>query len=452
MNTEHTAVRSEDCTPCLSAPKKQFAPSKTDFVFALIFTALGYFYIHAMTEWFDFPAIGLYQWFTVAYAVCVLAYLYACRIKPPVLSYFWLGTFLLVSACMQFIPSSLMGLQNLFVHGAAVYWTLCAAGCLAEQKTGSFLPLDVLSGFIILPFGNFFKKIRVIFHALCKSKSGKRAAAAALGGAICLVIFAFVLPLLSAADAGFQLLLANFFDWFNRNCLLFCARFALSLPVSAWLYGLVYGCVHREGTDVISPEQVRKSGKSLRILPLTTVYTAVGGVCAAYFVFILLQGQYLFGGFFGKIPLSFSVAEYARSGFFELCRISAINLGILLCANIFGRIAHCESRVLRALNTALCALSLLLVSTAFAKMALYIGTFGLTPKRVLATAGLVWFAVVFVCVLIWQWRRVSIMRVAAVTATILLCALSLSNFDNTIADYNTKNGFDNVDGYSYNNF
>ncbi len=450
MNPKISAVSSESCAPCFLAPKKEFAPDKTDFIFALVFACLGFLYLTFITDW---HIDWLFQAFTLAYPACVLAYLYAKKIKVPVLSYFWLGVFLLVSGTTLFAPSyTLSGWQQLCVHGIAVYWTLYATGKLTEDKTGNFLPLDLLQGFILTPFGNFFKSARVIWYTLRKTKSGKRAGAVALGFVFCLVIFAVILPLLSAADVGFAAILSGFAVWFNQNCLLLCVRLVLMLPVWAWLYGLVFGCVNGDCIGTISPDALRKTGGQMRVLPITTVCTALAGVCAAYALFIALQGKYLFGGFFGAVPDFTSVAQYARSGFFELCRIAAVNLGILLAANLFGRVAHSDSRALRILNTILCALSLLLVSTAFAKMALYIGTFGLTPKRVLAAVGLVWFAVVFVCALAGQWRRVAVVRVAAVTAAILLCCLSISDFDDTIAAYNAKNGFDNVSVSSYNDF
>ena len=63
----------------------------------------------------------------------------------------------------------------------------------------------------------------------------------------------------------------------------------------------------------------------LRTVPerLWTVVMAV--FAAVYILFFAVQSSYLFGAFSRTLPEDFTVAQYAREGFFELCRVMAIN-------------------------------------------------------------------------------------------------------------------------------
>ena len=121
-----------------------------------------------------------------------------------------------------------------------------------------------------------------------------------------------------------------------------------------------------------------------KALPARFFLAYENGICLLYTSFISMQAKYLFGAFWGALPEGFSYSEYARQGFFELCRVAAINIVILLAANVMSRAQAAENCLLRVCNTALSALTLLLLATAAAKMALYIAAYGLTVKRVLA--------------------------------------------------------------------
>ena len=77
---------------------------------------------------------------------------------------------------------------------------------------------------------------------------------------------------------------------------------------------------------------MRKHGASaetvlpkLRVVPEAVWLAALGVFSVLYLAFFFVQGRYLFGAFTRTLPESFTVAEYARQGFFELCRVMAIN-------------------------------------------------------------------------------------------------------------------------------
>ena len=96
-----------------------------------------------------------------------------------------------------------------------------------------------------------------------------------------------------------------------------------------------------------------------------------------------------------------------------------------------------ELRILRILNITIAVITLVLIATAFSKMALYIGVYGLTMRRLMPCVFMVFMAAVFVALIVLQSRSFSIVRFSLVTGAIMLCALSLSNPDAMVVRYNT---------------
>ncbi|MBD9256061.1 MAG: GNAT family N-acetyltransferase [Ruthenibacterium lactatiformans] len=263
------------------------------------------------------------------------------------------------------------------------------------------------------------------------------------GVALALLCLCFVLPLLMAADDGFASLLSGFVGrlaaWFSGwrdSWTEFVVKVFFALPTALYLYGLVYGAVRGRRACVYDKKEVCAVQRGLRFAPRSTVLTALFVLCAVYLLFISMQAKYLFGAFWGALPEGFSYSEYARQGFFELCRVAAINIVLLLAANVMSRAQAAENCLLRVCNTALSALTLLLLATAAAKMALYIAAYGLTVKRVLASVFLVWMACVFVCVILRQFRTVALVRVAVFLGAVLFALLCVLPVGDGISTYN----------------
>ncbi len=158
-----------------------------------------------------------------------------------------------------------------------------------------------------------------------------------------------------------------------------------------------------------------------------------------YITFITSQLPYLFSAFSGVVPPGWeSYAEFARRGFFELCVIAVINLLVLTGTHLGLEKTKRQSTVPRVLNTLLAVLTLVLIATAFSKLALYISIFGLTVQRLLPGVFLIFLVIVFGAVTIRQSLRFSVMRLAAFTGTTLLCLLCIINTDALVVNYNAS--------------
>ena len=104
---------------------------------------------------------------------------------------------------------------------------------------------------------------------------------------------------------------------------------------------------------------------------------------ALYLLFFCVQAGHLFGAFYGNVPGSLTAAQYAREGFFQLCAVMAINIGLLAFAAKFTPIPVRNHGFLKGSSLVLLIQSLLLAVTAAARLWLYISRFGFTPKRLL---------------------------------------------------------------------
>ena len=378
-------------------PKKPpFSANRREQLLAFGLYVLAYLYLGY--QWWALPL------FTAGF-IATAEYLFREQ-KRSWESWVWLGCVLLVTGCIawrglhpyqydsrypelvnhEYILSEKLLL--LILHIFAVYWLMSRSGRLTGGESGHLLPLDALYAFLIVPFQNFFLRIRCVIFAL-KSKKERGVSAGAIAGAVlaafaALVLLVLAMTQLSAADDTFgeliddlRLTLTLDLDetWFYR--------LLASLPVGAYVFGLLAGLGRR------TPEDMRGRGAAvvsrlpkLRTVPAGIWAAALGLFSALYLVFFFVQGRYLFGAFTRTLPESFTVAEYARQGFFELCRVMAINFTLFW---LVTRTARQEQKLIRWMAAALLVQSMLFAVIAISKLALYIDCFGLTPLRVQST-------------------------------------------------------------------
>ena len=245
-----------------------------------------------------------------------------------------------------------------------------------------------------------------------------------------------ILPLLSDADAGFEQIAGSLAGYIQRHLLSIILRMFLALLVSAYLYGLIFGGIHGRNTDRIHTEELQKIGEEIRLVPDTAVCTALAVICLVYTLFMGIQGNYLFAAFTGSLPQNFTYAEYARRGFFELCRIGAWNLMILWLSGMFSRSRSHEHRGLSFFTVLLSVLTLLLIVTAAGKLGLYISVYGLTVYRIVPMIFLIWMAVVFVCMVLRQRREFPMTRICVMAGAALFCLLCIFPVEHWSALYN----------------
>lgn len=210
-----------------------------------------------------------------------------------------------------------------------------------------------------------------------------------------------------------------------------------AIPVSLYLFGLAYGSLYKIHTADIKAEEIWKMYVQVKRLPQVTVCTVLLVICLVYGFFMGIQGNYLFSTIAGKLPETFTYAEYARKGFFELCQIGIWTLGILFLANTFAGQNSRVAKALKGCNVLLAGETLLLLVTAASKMLLYIRTYGLTINRILPMVFMIWMGMVLVSFILRQWKQFPMVRICVLAGAVLFCLLCVVPVQHLTEVYNT---------------
>lgn len=303
------------------------------------------------------------------------------------------------------------------------------AGQNRQDSAGIASLLDAPRAMFAFGMGRMAESGRGIREA-CKSTGtvGKKGGAVALGLVIAIPLLAILVPLLMSADAAFEGLL-DLMPEFRWEEWLTTALLGGSVGYVLYTRGAALQHLPKSDTAV-------KNRKGLNALTVNTVLIAVAAVYLAYLV---SQLAYLVGGFSGILPAEFTLAEYARRGFFEMGWLCAINLTLIALA--VGLVSAREKAPLltRILCLFLGAVTLFLVATASAKMLLYIGSYGLTRLRVLTEVFMIWLALTTVVVCIWLFRpKLPYMKLVLVVGLVFCAALMWADVDTQVARYNVR--------------
>lgn len=311
----------------------------------------------------------------------------------------------------------------------AVNSSLClAAGQNRRSPGGIRAALDAPRAFFVLGVGSLGPSARGLNDARKSAgAAGKKGGAAALGLVIALPVAAVLIVLLMRADAAFEGLVGLLpeMDW--------------SEPVWSALLGVFAAWVaYARGVGLRHAEKKAPAARR-RGMSQITVNVILGAVCLIYGVYLLSQLAYLGGGFSGILPSGYTLAQYARRGFFEMAWLSAINLGLVCLA--MGLVERREKapRLTAGFCLVLSLVTLALIAAASAKMLLYIGSYGLTRLRVLTQVIMVWLAVTAVMVCVGLLRPGFPYMKAVVLAALVLGALVFwADVDTQVARYNVR--------------
>lgn len=272
--------------------------------------------------------------------------------------------------------------------------------------------------------GDSFQGLRQVCRQ--RGESGKKKGAVLAGLLIAVPILVVLIILLMRADAAFEglvELLPRVELWEVYVSLI------IGFPLAWVLYTRNVALRHSVKE---APAQT-----AMKTMNPITVNTVLWAVCGVYAVYLLSQLAYFVGGFAGILPEEYTMAEYARRGFFEMAWLCAINLGLIALA-----VALSGGRA-GAMTKGLClfigAVTLFFVVTASAKMLLYIDSYGLTRLRVLTEIIMVFLALTTVCVCVWLFvPKFAYMKAVLLMALVLGAATAWADVDAVVAAYNVS--------------
>lgn len=386
---------------------------------------------------------GICKGFNFGYTISVNALLasvgfyFAKGAKKP--TAFCLGSIFL-SLTMSLVFSITSNLAVRFFSVIAIFvltlsfLTLLARGSFAEGDLGIIRTIFGLLFKQSVP--KFGKTVYSIFAAAPGKKNNfGRILLGILGS---LPVLLIVLPLLVASDEAFSGLIAMFSD----NVFSIIMKCFLGFTIA--LFTINY-CFALKKSELRSFEPIKIRGIDNVI---TTSFLSVLALC--YLAYMFSQLAYFFSAFSGFLPenYEFTMAEYARRGFFELCVIAGINFAIVFLTILLSRKENNKmSLTLRLICTFISIFTLLITATALAKMVMYIGEFGMTELRISTSAFMIFLFVVFIALILrLYFAKVKVIKTAFIVAGLILSLLGIFNINGIIAEYNYtgyKEGFIN---------
>ena len=411
-----------------AVPAKPFFPSKkAELLFGGGILVIGCLLCNCLFYGGLNLGFALFFW---ASLLCTATYLLVRGAKPTAYSVILLIASLLITA--SFARSD-DGIVKFFLLCAVLFCThlgLCLlAGQNRRNPKGFLCVLDVPRTVFMLGFGYLAPAFRGLKLGIQEGgTAGKKFSAVALGLLICIPVLGIVIPLLMKADAAFDGLLQKLPD-FDLAELIVSILFGAML--AAYLYIRGTALCHAPKTN---PDT--KIRKGIQSLTVNTVLVAVGIVYLAY---LISQLAYFSGGFSGILPQDYTMAEYARRGFFEMAWLCAINLGIIALGIGLTSGSHRSPLLTRLLCLFVGIVTLFLVASASAKMFMYIDTYGLTRLRVLTEAIMLWLGISTLIVCLWLFMpKLAYMKIVLVFALVLGAALGWADVDTVVARYNVN--------------
>ncbi len=410
---------------------------RPDLGFAIAMSVCGFLYWNLIR--FESLGAGVTIFATI---LCIVSgvYLQANGMRQTKESLLYLAVVALSAGnFFLFDNVEIKALNFLFLSLAFVYWVAASTGRRLEGRLSAGIIGDGINQLLLVPFHNFNCGYLGLKNRSGSDKRSRGILHALLGILIFLPVLMIVISLLMNADAAFEHLVSSIRISISADILDIIMQMLLGIPVACYLFGLVYGNLHNRHVEHITLDSIERAWATFRFLPGITVYSALTVLNGVYLVFFLSQTAYLFSAFGDQLPEAMTYAEYARRGFFELCTVAGINLGVIGAAHLLtnrGEGAQDPPKALKVETLVLCVFTVLLMATALSKMALYINYYGLTQLRVYTTWFMLVLFIMFVIVILRQFKRFNGTKIAAISFIVCFLFLCYANVDGFIAKYN----------------
>lgn len=408
--------------------------TNSDAIFALLTLLSGYLFV-----WLINPlnlGFGV-TLFTFCFCSMTLMYMRNQGISSSRKSNCWLAIVSLSAVNFSiFSNETLQFLNFLFLMGCTVYWVAVLSSTRLEKSLGGYFVPDMVNQLFNVPFRNFGCAAKVLKGSAVKNKKSKMLLASICGALAVIPLICVVLSLLIQADEAFQTVMQQITANVGEQVITFLLRLLPAFLVGSYLFGLLYGNIHRRHVDTITAEKAACFSKKSKRFPTAASVTALCLLCGVYLFFFGTQTASLFSAFSHQHPAGITYAEYARRGFFELCKVVFINLGVMMVSSFFTAPTH--NKAMRIINVVLSVETLILIITAISKMVLYIDRYGLTQLRVYTSWFMILLFLVFCILIVSQFKKIKLTKDIVLVFIVCFMALCYANVDGNIVKYNIE--------------
>ena len=304
------------------------------------------------------------------------------------------------------------------------------AGQNRRDPAGVTSLADCFRAFFVMGIGKMPEAFRGLNDARKNPTAGGKNRGAVLAGLlIALPVVAILVAFLTSADAAFEGLMGKLPEVDFAE---FVIAAMFGVPMAAILYTATAALHH-------SPKAAPAPQKGGMLHPLT-VNTVLISVSLVYGVYLFSQLAYFLGGFAGILPEDYTMAQYARRGFFDMAWLCAINLAIMTgTIGMVKKSGGTVGRMTRWLCLFVGAMTVFFVAASGAKMVMYIDGYGLTRLRVLTCVIELFFGITAVIVSIWLFLpKMPYMKVVLITGLLLGALTAWVDVDTVVAGYNVR--------------
>lgn len=429
-------------SPDISLEREAPAFQPADRLMAAVLCLLAVLFIHSGLE-----GHGILLWASLS-ALLITTPFYLRRFK---ISFDRTAILLFVLLFLFALPRLLFDSTDVYLLVYAVVlpgYLYCVhyvcAGFGRARLPGEAFLLDAGKAIFLMPFSRFSGLPEVLFQKK-RSRFGRTIGFILLGLLLAAVPTLIVFVLLLNSDGSFVRLIDSMLDrifsllpTFDLSTLL--VSLVVGILLAFYVFGHLLACgTHALGGGV-SEETRRAVVVGCRFAPIAMVCAAVFPLLMLYLLFFVSQIPYYLGGFSGTLPEGLSYADYARSGFFELCAVALINAAMLCCMTLFTRRETDRLPLLpRIMSILLSLFTVGLISTAIAKMLMYVHTYGLTRRRIYTLWLMGFLAIFFIIQIIHQFcPRLRTAACVFAVAVLFIGIFLFADFDRIIADYNVN--------------
>lgn len=315
-----------------------------------------------------------------------------------------------------------------------VYFVSASFGNTLSNDFSNLILADYFRALFILPFNSFSNVFAALFQG--RGKQRARIILKVLGGIAIAVVPTAIIGSLLSYDSGFTDIINKIFDFDFATIFSNLLSIVFGIPLGMYIYGAFISSADKKCENILPAATFRETKIKMQKIPLVTAVTAALPPLVLYVIFFASQFKYYLSGFIGQLPDNESYAAYARDGFFELCRVSVINLVIIIALTLFMKRSG-KTIALKIINVLYSASTLVLICTAAAKMVLYINEFGLTPKRVYASWFMALLAVIFVLIIVKQFvTKFKLVPISLIVTVAMSAIITFGGTESFIAKYN----------------
>ncbi len=416
--------------------------NKVDRIYSFVYLAIGFLF----TELFMFQSYVMkfrieLPVFCAFYMAATLSYARTKNVSLSKETVFWMIITMVICTRVCRVNPQVAFLPRIV---CAAYYTYSLGNSFTDGNgTSAYIIVDGIATMLTMPFASFFTLFRGIvtsFRLPREKKDLSKALPSLAGIGMAVIALYLIIPQLIQADrnflSGLGRILDDISDYLSRlfDNLYLPFRLVTSIPVACYLYSLIYNSLSDKKYGRPGREMIDEISDGAKIAPAVTAKILLYTVCAVYALFIFAQFRYLFGAFTGKLYEGYTYSQYAVTGFWELCRVSMINLSLMaLVRFILKKDAVSEVKVPMG---ALSVISLALLGTALAKMMMYISAYGLTEKRIISTVFLFWLVEVFVLCIFALNSRFNLVKIALFSLAVVFTVLFSFNLKDVSSMYN----------------